>query len=81
VKRCARRSSTATATARSSRFARSIDFNATRRLAATVPAVLAPPIAIRNFYAVGNARHPPLTVAGALSIHDCTATFPGAQAP
>jgi hypothetical protein len=62
-------------------FARSIDFNATRRLAATVPALLAPPIAIRNFYAVGTLANPPLTVAGALSIHDCTATFPGAQAP
>jgi hypothetical protein len=62
-------------------FARSVDFGATRRLNVAVPAALAPPIAIRNFYAVGTLANPPLTVAGTLSVHDCTATFPGAQAP
>ncbi len=62
-------------------FARSVDFNVTRRLSVAVPAALAPPIAIRNFYAVGTLANPPLSVAGTLSLHDCTATLPGAQAP
>jgi hypothetical protein len=62
-------------------FARSIDFDVTRRLSVAVPAALAPPIAIRNFYAVGTLANPPLSVAGTLSVHDCAATFPGAQTP
>jgi hypothetical protein len=62
-------------------FARSIDFTTTRRLAVAVAPALAPPIAVRNFYAVGTLANPPLSTAGSLSIHDCTATFPGAQPP
>jgi hypothetical protein len=62
-------------------FARSIDFDVTRRLSVAVPASLAPPIAVRNFYAVGTLANPPLSVAGTLGLHDCMGTFPGAQAP
>jgi exopolysaccharide biosynthesis protein len=62
-------------------FARSIDFNGTRRLNVVVPASLAPPIALRNLYVVGTLANPPLNVAGTLAVHDCTATFPGAQIP
>ncbi|HZX68121.1 MAG TPA: hypothetical protein VFE70_04505, partial [Candidatus Elarobacter sp.] len=60
-------------------FARSVDFNGTRRLNVAVPPSLAPPIALRNLYVVGTLANPPLSVAGALAVHDCTATFPGAQ--
>ncbi|HEX3468166.1 MAG TPA: hypothetical protein VHT05_08830, partial [Candidatus Elarobacter sp.] len=60
-------------------FARSVDFSATRRLSLAVPIALAPPIAIRNLYAVGTLANPPVTGAGTLTIHDCTGTFPGAQ--
>ena len=59
-------------------FARSIDFNGTRRLSVAVPASLAPPITLRSFYVVGTLANPPLSVAGALSVRDCTATYPGA---
>jgi hypothetical protein len=62
-------------------FARSIDFNGTRRLNVVVPASLAPPIALRNLYVLGTLANPPLSVAGTLAVHDCTATFPGAQTP
>jgi exopolysaccharide biosynthesis protein len=62
-------------------FARSIDFNGTRRLKVVVPTSLAPPIALRNLYVVGTLANPPLSVAGTLAVHDCTATFPGAQTP
>ncbi len=62
-------------------FARSVDFGSTRRLTVAVPPALAPPIAVRNFYAVGSLANPPISTAGTLSVHDCTATFPGTQAP
>ena len=62
-------------------FARSIDFNGTRRLHVAVPPSLAPPIALRNLYVVGTLANPPLSAAGTLAVHDCTATFPGTQPP
>ncbi|MBV8368827.1 MAG: phosphodiester glycosidase family protein [Candidatus Eremiobacteraeota bacterium] len=62
-------------------FARAIDFAGTRRLGVAVPRSLAPPIALRNFYVVGTLANPPLTAAGTVGVHDCVATFPGAQAP
>lgn len=60
-------------------LARSVDFDATRRLSVTVPTELAPPIAIRNVYAVGTLANPPVTGAGTLTLHDCAGTFPGTQ--
>lgn len=64
-------------------FARTVDFRDTRRLTVKVPIVLAPPIALRNVYAVGTLASPPVTTAGTLVVHDCTAAVPGAsvQAP
>nr|MDQ6944351.1 phosphodiester glycosidase family protein [Candidatus Eremiobacteraeota bacterium] len=59
-------------------FARAIDFRGTRRLTVKVPPSLAPPIALRNVYAVGTLANPPVTVAGTLVVHDCTASVPGA---
>ena len=61
-------------------FARGIDFSGTRRLTAKIPASLAPPLALRNVYAVGTLANPPVTTAGSLGVHDCTATVPGAAA-
>ncbi|HWT06492.1 MAG TPA: hypothetical protein VN224_12095, partial [Xanthomonadales bacterium] len=61
-------------------FARGIDFSGTRRLTVKVPVALAPPIALRNVYAVGTLSNPPVTVAGTLVVHDCAATVPGAGA-
>ncbi|HEY0395877.1 MAG TPA: phosphodiester glycosidase family protein [Candidatus Elarobacter sp.] len=63
-------------------FARALDFTGTRRLSAKIPASLAPPIAIRNFYVAGTLASPPVTAAGTVGIHDCSATVPGtAPAP
>ena len=62
-------------------FARAIDFTGTRRLGVAVPRSLAPPIALRSFYVVGTLASPPITAAGTIGVHDCVATFPGAQAP
>jgi exopolysaccharide biosynthesis protein len=59
-------------------FARAIDFSGTRRLTAKVPPSLAPPLALRNVYAVGTLANPPITAAGALVVHDCAASVPGA---
>ena len=59
-------------------FARGIDFSGTRRLTVKIPASLAPPISLRNVYAVGTLVNPPVTVAGTLAVHDCAATVPGA---
>jgi hypothetical protein len=59
-------------------FARGIDFSGTRRLTVKIPASLAPPIALRNVYAVGTLANPPVTAAGTLVVHDCAATVPGA---
>ena len=59
-------------------FARGIDFRGTRRLTVKVPVALAPPIALRNIYAVGTLATPPVTVAGTLVVHDCAASVPGA---
>ncbi|HEV2642062.1 MAG TPA: hypothetical protein VGT98_05125, partial [Candidatus Elarobacter sp.] len=59
-------------------FARTVDFSGTRRLTVKVPVSLAPPIALRNVYAVGTLANPPVTVAGTLFVHDCAATVPGA---
>jgi len=61
-------------------FARGIDFTGTRRLTVKLPASLAPPLALRNVYAVGTLANPPVTVAGTLVVHDCVATVPGAGA-
>ncbi len=64
-------------------FARAIDFSGTRRLTVKVPVSLAPPIALRNVYAVGTLANPPITAAGTLLVHDCAANVAGAgaQAP
>ncbi len=62
-------------------FARAIDFTGTRRISVAVPRSLAPPIALRNFYVVGTLANPPVTAAGSVGVHDCVATFPGAQVP
>ena len=62
-------------------FARALDFRDTRRLSASVPRALAPPIALHALYAVGTLANPPLTVAGSAVVHDCTATVPGTQTP
>lgn len=59
-------------------LARGIDFTGTRRLTAKIPASLAPPLTLRNVYAVGTLASPPVTAAGALIVHDCAATVPGA---
>jgi hypothetical protein len=59
-------------------FARTIDFSGTRRLTVKIPVSLAPPIALRNVYAVGTLASPPVTVAGTLGVHDCAASVPGA---
>jgi hypothetical protein len=61
-------------------FARAIDFGGTRRLTVKVPTSLAPPIALRNVYAVGTLANPPVTAAGTLVVHDCAATVAGAGA-
>jgi len=61
-------------------FARAIDFSGTRRLTVKLPISFAPPIALRNVYAVGTLANPPVTVAGTLGIHDCAAFVPGAGA-
>ncbi|MEO7040314.1 MAG: phosphodiester glycosidase family protein [Candidatus Elarobacter sp.] len=61
-------------------FARTVDFNQTRRLNARVPAAMAPPIVLRNIYAVGTLANPPVTAAGALVVHDCSELVPGAGA-
>jgi hypothetical protein len=62
-------------------FARAVDFTGTRRLTATVPRALAPPIALRNVYVVGTLASPPLAASGAIGVHDCVASVPGAQTP
>jgi Phosphodiester glycosidase len=63
-------------------FARTIDFTSTRRLTVNVPASLAPPVTLRNVYAVGTLASPPIAAAGTLTVHDCTASVAGAaQAP
>ncbi|HEX3463472.1 MAG TPA: phosphodiester glycosidase family protein [Candidatus Elarobacter sp.] len=62
-------------------FARAIDFTGTRRLTAKVPRALAPPIALRNLYVVGTLASPPIAASGAIVVHDCVETLPGAQAP
>jgi hypothetical protein len=62
-------------------FARGIDFSGTRRLTVKIPLSLAPPIALRNIYAVGTLANPPVIAAGTLVVHDCAATVPGAQLP
>ena len=59
-------------------LARGIDFSGTRRITAKIPASLAPPLALRNVYAVGTLASPPVTAAGTLIVHDCAATVPGA---
>jgi phosphodiester glycosidase len=61
-------------------FVRGIDFSGTRRLTVKIPPSLAPPIALRNIYAVGTLANPPVTAAGTLVVHDCAATVPGAGA-
>ncbi|HEY0384290.1 MAG TPA: phosphodiester glycosidase family protein [Candidatus Elarobacter sp.] len=61
-------------------FARAIDFSGTRRLTVKVPVSLAPPVALRNVYAVGTLANPAVTAAGTLVVHDCAATVPGAGA-
>jgi exopolysaccharide biosynthesis protein len=61
-------------------LARAVDFTGTRRLTANVPAALAPPLALRNVYAVGTLANPPVTAAGTLVVHDCAATVAGAGA-
>jgi Phosphodiester glycosidase len=62
-------------------LARRIDFTGTRRLSANVPAAMAPPVAIRNFYVVGTLASPPVTASGTVGVHDCSASVPGAGAP
>ena len=63
-------------------FAHAVDFNLTRRLTARVPAAAAPPVVLHNIYVVGTLANPPLTVAGSVTVHDCTALVPGsASAP
>ena len=62
-------------------FARGIDFSGPRRLTAKIPHSLAPPIALRNIYAVGTLANPPVTTAGTLVVHDCAATVPGSGVP
>ncbi|HEY0615120.1 MAG TPA: phosphodiester glycosidase family protein [Candidatus Elarobacter sp.] len=59
-------------------FARALDFTGTRRLTAKVPASLAPPVALRNFYVVGTPANPPVAAAGTIGIRDCVASVPGA---
>ncbi len=49
-------------------FARAIDFSGVRKLSAKIPAALAPPLALRSFYAVGTLANPPVTAAGTLAI-------------
>jgi hypothetical protein len=49
-------------------------------LTVKIPPSLAPPIALRNVYAVGTLANPPVTVAGTLVVHDCAASVPGAGA-
>ncbi len=56
---------------------RTIDFSATRRVRVTVPAALAPPIALRNIYVLGTLANPALTTAGSIAIHDCSADVAG----
>jgi hypothetical protein len=62
-------------------FSRALDFRETRRLSAAVPRALAPPIALHALYAVGTLANPPVTVAGTVAVHDCTASIPGTQIP
>ncbi|HTD33786.1 MAG TPA: phosphodiester glycosidase family protein, partial [Candidatus Elarobacter sp.] len=62
-------------------FARAIDFTGTRRLTASVPRALAPPIALRSVYVVGTLASPPVAASGAIGVHDCVASVPGAQTP
>jgi hypothetical protein len=62
-------------------FARTLDFRETRRLSAAVPRALAPPLALHALYAVGTLANPPVTVAGSVGVHDCTASLPGTQTP
>jgi exopolysaccharide biosynthesis protein len=58
-------------------FARTIDFTSTRRLTVNVSASLAPPVTLRNVYAVGTLANPPIAAAGTLTVHDCTASVAG----
>ncbi len=60
-------------------LARSVDFSATRRVVATVPAWLAPPVALRNVYVVGTLANPPIAASGTIGVHDCVEVVPGAQ--
>jgi exopolysaccharide biosynthesis protein len=62
-------------------FARAIDFTGTRRLTASVPRALAPPVVLRNVYVVGTLASPPVAASGAIGVHDCVASVPGAQTP
>ena len=56
---------------------RAIDFSGTRRASVAVPASLAPPIALRNLYVLGTLANPPLTAAGTIAVHDCSANLAG----
>ena len=58
-------------------LARALDFSGTRRLSATIPASLAPPLALRSFYVVGTLANPPVRAAGTVTVADCAATVPG----
>jgi hypothetical protein len=60
---------------------RTVDFSGTRRVSATVPASLAPPVALRNLYVLATLANPPVTAAGSIAVHDCTATIAGSAAP
>jgi phosphodiester glycosidase len=57
---------------------RTVDFSVTRRVSVTVPASLAPPVALRNLYVLGTLANPPVTAAGSITVHDCSAHVAGA---
>ena len=56
---------------------RTVDFSGTRRASVPVPASLAPPIALRNLYVLGTLANPPVTAAGTVAVHDCSANVAG----
>lgn len=58
-------------------FARTIDFTGTRTIAARVPPSLAPPLRLHAFYVVGTVANPPITTAGTIGVHDCSADVAG----
>ncbi|MBV9439869.1 MAG: phosphodiester glycosidase family protein [Candidatus Eremiobacteraeota bacterium] len=59
-------------------LAPSIDFSGTRSVAAAIPASLVPPLVLHAFSVVAPFAKPPAAAAGAVAIHDCSATVPGA---